>query len=70
MCHSLKCEDQPHLSEDSTESDLRDGGRVGEAEFPATWSHREYSEPALRGRNSGLKMVDGTGTEILINIVH
>ena len=69
-CRSLKCEDQPHLSEDGTESDLRNGRRVGEAEFPATLSHPEYSEPALRGRNSGLKTVDGTGTKILNSIVH
>jgi hypothetical protein len=65
-----KCEDQPHLSEDGAEGDLRNGRRVRGAEFPATWSHPEYSESVLRGRNSGLKMVDDTGTEILNSIVH
>ena len=47
VCHSHKCEDQPHLSEDGAGSDLRNGRRVGEAEFPATLSHPEYSEPVL-----------------------
>jgi len=35
--------------------------RVGDANFPTTWSHPDSSEPATKGQNSFLIVGDRTG---------